>query len=93
MAWLRGKHKAAAGRQSERKRRVLAREKELTAPCELGITRRVSNTFHALQGVHTASIGSTMKSDRVRFETRDSNSLFLPPSPKESHGWSDTCKV
>lgn len=33
----------------ERKRRVLAREKELTVSCKLCITRHVSNTFHAPQ--------------------------------------------
>ena len=32
----------------ERKRRVLAREKELTVSCKLCITRCVTNTFHAL---------------------------------------------
>ena len=77
----------------ERERRVLARGKELTVSCGLCTTRCVSNTLHAPQSVQTVRIGSTVKSDRVRFETLDSDSLFLPRSPKESHIWSDTCKV
>lgn len=52
----------------ERKRRVLAREKELTVSCKLCITRCITNTFHALRSVQTARFSSTVESDRVRFE-------------------------
>lgn len=69
----------------ERKRRVLAREKELTVSCKLCITRYVSNTFHAPQCPGQRGSAAPWSQTRVRFETVDSNSLFLPPSPSKNH--------